>query len=214
MSLLKQNIFLVAFILFAETMFSQIQQYFFVDDVEVVEYLWVNVCIGDDGKTVSVEKIDNKTTYKNKEIIQQITDYRKGIDFLPNSKYKNSCFEYPFTIVNSKYKHLEGLNNNCKSNFKRGRFKYLNPQYLDVDIKRKNKRQIESNKDSKFVYEIEWITPCNYILTYQKVSDEKYEYLLGQKIDVKIIDILPNENYVYYSNLSDRTYGFGIIEKL
>jgi len=209
-----QKVFLFVFLFKSISVFSQIQQYFFVDDVEVVEYLWVNICIGDDGKTVSVETINDKTTYKNKEIIQQIIDYRKGIDFLPNSKYKNSCFEYPFTIVNSKYESLEELDYDCEFDFKIGKFKYLNPQYLDVDIKRKRKKQIEINNDFKSIYKIEWITPCNYILTYQKVSDEKYEYLIGQQINVKIVDVLTNGNYVYYSNLSDRTYGFGIMEKL
>ena len=51
-------------------------------------------------------------------------------------------------------------------------------------------------------------------MTYLKVSKPEYEYLIGQKIDIKIIDVLENGNYVYYSNLSDRTYGFGEMEKL
>lgn len=37
------------------------------------------------------------------EVIQQIIDYRKEIDFLKGSKYSNKCFYDPFTIVNSKY---------------------------------------------------------------------------------------------------------------
>ena len=34
------------------------------------------------------------------EVIQQIIDYQKEIDFLKGSKYSNKCFDYPFTIVN------------------------------------------------------------------------------------------------------------------
>lgn len=210
---MRKIIFLI-FILQSSLSFSQIQQYFFVDDVEVVEYLYVKICIGENGETTSVTEIPEKTTYKNKEVIQQIIDYRKGIDFLKGSKYSNKCFDYPFTIVNSKYQSLQTVNANCKSDFGKGKYKYINPQFQHVKIKRRRKKQIERTKDSKSVYKIEWKSKCNYVLTYLKVSNHKSQYLIGQKMDVKIIDILPNGNYIYFSNLSDRTYGFGEMEKL
>lgn len=210
---MRKIIFLI-FILQSSVSFSQIQQYFFVDDVEVVEYLYVKICIGENGETTSVTEIPERTTYKNKEIIQQIIDYRKGIDFLKGSKYSNKCFDYPFTIVNSKYQSMEMSNTDCTTDFGKGKYRYKNPEYRDVKIKRRKRKQIEKTKDSKSVYKIEWISSCNYVLTYLKVSKPEYEYLIGQKIDVKIIDVLENGNYVYYSNLADRTYGFGEMEKL
>ena len=210
---MKKIIFLLL-ILGALPGFSQIQQVFFVDDIEVIENLWVEICIGENGETLSVTEIPERTTYKNKEIIQQIIDYRKEIDFLPTTKYKNSCFDYPFNIVSSKYESLEMTNADCEKDFRIGQFRYLNPEYKDVIIKRRKNKQIEKTKDLKLVYEIEWISPCNYVLTYTKVSEPEYEYLIGQKIDVKIIDVLENGNYVYYSNLSDRTYVFGEMKKL
>lgn len=209
---MRKIIFLI-FILQSSLTFSQIQQYFFVDDVEVVEYLYVKICIGENGETTSVTEIPERTTYKNKEVIQQIIDYRKGIDFLKGSKYSNKCFDYPFTIVNSKYQSLEMTNTDCVTDFGKGKYRYINPEYQDVKIKRRKRKQIEKTKDSKSVYKIEWISTCNYVLTYLKVSKPEYEYLIGQKIDVKIIDVLENGNYVYYSNLSDRTYGFGEMKK-
>lgn len=210
---MRKIIFLI-FILQSSLTFSQIQQYFFVDDVEVVEYLYVEICIGENGETTSVTEIPERTTYKNKEVIQQIIDYRKGIDFLKGSKYSNKCFDYPFTIVNSKYQSLEMTNADCVTDFGKGKYRYINPEYQDVKIKRRKRKQIEKTKDSKSIYKIDWISPCNYVLTYLKVSKPEYEYLIGQKIDVKIIDVLENGNYVYYSNLSDRTYGFGEMKKL
>ena len=210
---MRKIIFLI-FILQSSLTFSQIQQYFYVDDVEVVEYLYVKICIGENGETTSVTEIPERTTYKNKEIIQQIIDYRKGIDFLKGSKYSNKCFDYPFTIVNSKYQSLEMTNADCLADFGKGKYRYINPEYQDVRIKRRKRKQIEKTKGSKSVYKIEWISSCNYVLTYLKVSKPEYEYLIGQKIDVKIIDVLENGNYVYYSNLSDRTYGFGEMKKL
>ncbi len=210
---MRKFIFLIS-ILQSTLTFSQIQQYFFVDDVEIVEYVYVNICIGDKGETVSVTEIPDKSTYKNKEVIEQIIEYRKGFDFYEGSKFSDSCFEYPFTIVNSKYKSLQTDNANCNSDFEKGKYKYMNPQFQHVEIKRRRKKQIEKTSDSKSVYKIEWIGKCNYVLTYLKLSNPKSQYLIGQKMDVKILDILPNGSYVYYSNLSDRTYGFGVIEKL
>jgi len=210
---MRKIIFLIL-ILQSFLAFSQVQQYFFVDDVEVVEYLYVKICIGENGETTSVTEIPERTTYKNKKVIQQIIDYRKGIDFLPGSKYSNKCFDYPFTIVNSKYQSIEMTNTDCVTDFGKGKYSYINPEYQDVKIKRRKKKQIEKTKGSKSIYKIEWISPCNYVLTYLKVSKPEYEYLIGQKIDVKIIDVLENGNYVYYSNLSDRTYGFGEMKKL
>ena len=188
---MRKTIFLIL-ILQSSLTFSQIQQYFFVDDVEVVEHLYVKICIGENGETISVTEIPERTTYKNKDIIQQIIEYRKGIDFLPGSKFSNQCFDYPFTIVNSKYESMTEMDSNCVAEFGKGKYRYINPEYRDVKIKRRKRKQIEKTKDSK----------------------PEYEYLIGQKIDVKIIDVLENGNYVYYSNLSDRTYGFGEMEKL
>lgn len=210
---MRKILFLI-FILQSTLTFSQIQQYFFVADVEVVEYLYVKICIGENGETTSVTEIPERTTYKNKEIIQQIIDYRLGIDFLKGSKYSNKCFDYPFTIVNSKYQSLEMTNTDCVTHFGNGKYRYINPEYQDVKIKRGKRKQIEKTKVSKSVYKIEWVSPCNYVLTYLKVSKPEYEYLIGQKIDVKIIDVLENGNYVYYANLSDRTYQFGEMKKL
>jgi hypothetical protein len=210
---MRKIIFLIS-ILQSSLTFSQVQQYFFVDDVEVVGYLYVKICIGENGETSSVTEIPERTTYKNKEVIQQIIEYRKEIDFLPGSKFSNQCFDYPFTIVNSKYESMAEADSNCVTEFGKGKYRYINPEYRDVEIIRRKRKQIEKTEDSKLVYKIEWISPCNYVLTYLKVSEPKYEYLIGQKIDVKIIDVLENGNYVYFSNLSDRTYGFGEMEKL
>ncbi|WP_405352363.1 hypothetical protein [Nonlabens sp. Asnod3-H03] len=210
---MRKIIFLIL-ILQSSFLYSQIQQYFFVDDVEVVERLYVKICVGENGETISVTEIPERTTYKNKKNIQQIIDYRKNIHFLKGSKYSNKCFDYSFTIVSSKYQSMEMLSTDCFFNFGKGEYTYTNPEYQDVKIIRRKRKQIEKTKDSKTVYRIEWVTPCHYVLTYLRVSEPENEYLIGQKIDVKIIDVLENGNYVYYSNLSNRTYGFGEIKKL
>lgn len=104
---------------------------------------------------------------------------------------------------------MEMANTDCVTDFGKGKFRYINTEYQDVKIKSRKRKQIKKTKDSKSFYKIEWISPCNYVLTYLIVSKPEYEYLIGQKIDVKIIGVLENGNYDDYSNLSNRTYGFG-----
>jgi len=209
-----RNIIFLIVVLQSMLTFSQIQQYFFVEDVDAVEYLNLKICIGENGETVSVTETPEGTTYKNKVVIQQIIEYRKEFDFLEGSKFSNTCFDQSFSIVNSKYQSLEPINTDCIADFEKGRYSYIDPDYQDVKIKRRKRRQIEKTKDSKSVYKIDWISPCNYVLTYLKIEEPEYQYLIGQKIDVNIIDVLENGNYIYFSNLSDRTYVFGEIKKL
>ncbi|EZH74142.1 hypothetical protein ATO12_14810 [Aquimarina atlantica] len=196
--------------------FSQIQQEFYVDDVEIVEHLTVNFCVDNDGKTSSVTIIPNRTTYKNQENIDKVVAYRKSIEYYPDSKLRNNCYDYTFIFVNNKYNKKELNTTECtKCNvFKRGKYKYGNINYPDVIIKRRKNIQIEKDKDSKSKYRIEWISPCEYNLTYTMVSEKKHKYLLGETINVKIIDILDNGNYVYHSNLLDRTITTGVIKKV
>jgi len=210
---MRRTLFLF-FLLTSCFAFSQIQQYFFVDDVDYVEYLYVEICIGEDGKTTSVTEIPEKSTYKNKENINYIIEYRKQFDFYPESKFVNQCFEYSFKLVNSKYESLKATHINCKDKFERGKFIYISPETVkDVKIIRRKRKQIEKDKTSRSVYKIEWTSSSSYTLTHMKLTEPESQYLIGQKMEVKILDILDDGSYFYYSNLSDRTYGFGIIKK-
>jgi len=209
-----RKIIILIFILQSSLAFSQIQQYFFVDDVDYVESVTVKICIGENGETTSVTEIPEKSTYKNKEVIAQIIEYRKGFDFYPESQFSNKCFEFPFKVVNSKYESLTATNVNCKDKFGKGRFKYIASDTEEVKIIRRKKKQIEKVKGSKSVYKIEWNSNSSYVLTYLKVFDPKAQYLIGQEMEVKILDVLDDGSYFYYSNLSNRTYSFGIIKKL
>ncbi len=224
---MRQTIFLAIFSLFIsgcrkpETKIDKaefkdkIQQQFYVDDVDVVEFVTLNYCIDKNGKTKQVTVVPEKTSYKNSENIKAIVKYRKNIIQLPDSKLRNNCYDYTFNFVNKKYQniHLDvNKYSNCER-FKQGIFKYKSLVYPNTTIERTKDFQIERDDKWFAKYKIEWETPTKYILTYLEVSDEQSKYLLGEKIYVEIIDILENGDYVYKSNLLNRTFNFGVISK-
>ncbi|CAL2080660.1 hypothetical protein [Tenacibaculum sp. 190524A05c] len=208
-----KKIVLLVFLLNTGIVLSQIQQYFFVDDINTVEHVWLKICIGSKGETLSVSNIPEKTTYKNEKVIQEIIDYRKQFDFYPETRHKNKCFDYMFQVVNKKYESLNLAKQKCQPQLKTGKFRYLDPNLKNTKIVRLSDVQIETSKDTKMAFSVEWPSPCNYVLTYLNISNEKSKYLIGQKIDVRILDVFEDGSYFYYSNLSDRTYHFGLIRK-
>ncbi len=195
---------------------AQIQQEFYVDDATNVELLTVNFCIDNIGKTSSVTIIPEKTTYKNQENIRQVVEYRKSIEYYPDSKLRNNCYDYTFRFINKKFenKKLDSLKIPQCELFRNGTFKYDDGSNSGITIERNNETQIEKDKNKTSKYKIEWTNDTNYILTFIEVSDKQSEYLIGEKIYVEIIEILENESYVYRSNLLDRTIVTGIIKRI
>jgi len=91
--------------------------------------------------------------------------------------------------------------NSCNSDkkctdFKTGTFKYTHPDFSEWKITRTDSTQTEiSSKSGVKIYSsIEWQTPCNYILTYQKIENSKpTENLIGSQIQVEIIETKRNK---------------------
>jgi len=195
---------------------AQVQDEFFVDDANNIEILTVNFCVDNFGKTSSVTVIPEKTTYKNQENIQKVVEYRKGIEYYPDSKLRNNCYDYIFKFINPKFKDkkLDSSKISKCLEFRSGTFKYNDGSYSDVIIERDDEFQLEKSQDDVSKYKIDWIDETNYTLTYLEVSNRKLDYLIGQKIYVEIIEILDDDSYVYKSNLLDRTLITGIIKRI
>jgi hypothetical protein len=119
---------------------AQIQNEFYVDDVENIEYLTVNFCVNNEGKTERVTVIPSKTTYKNENVINQVLEYRKSIEYYPDTNLKNNCFDFTFTFVNSKLQRSQLSGNDIKliDNFKSGKFKYADIIFPNATITRSN----------------------------------------------------------------------------
>ena len=213
--MMNRLLLLFFYIIFSNCCLSQIDHIFYVNDVENVEYLTVNFCIDNEGKTSSVNILPDKTTYKNENIINQVIEYRKGIEYYPDSNLNNNCYDYTFTFLNIKYQTetLDSSELEKCANFKNGVFKYNNTIHPNTIIERTEEFQIEKTGKDFIKFKIDWLTPNKYTLTYFEVSDKEYEYLLGEKIEVEIIKIINGNEYLYFSNLLDRTYTSMIITK-
>lgn len=204
------------FFLFCLGTNAQIQQEFFADDVNNIELLTVNFCIDNYGKTSSVTILPEQTTYKNQANINQVVEYRKSIEYYPDSKLRNNCYDYTFRFVNPKYKNkkIEDSKISMCKEFKNGTFKYNDDSFPNLTIERDHNYQTEKSHDHFSKYKIDWINDTNYVLTFLEVSDKDSSYLIGEKIYVEIIDILDDGSYVYKSNLLDRTFTTGIIKRI
>ena len=196
--------------------YSQVKKTFYVDDVKTIDYVTVNFCVDNNAKISEVTVLPEKTTYINKDNILQLIEYLKGIQYHSDSKLKNNCYDSTFEFINSKYefKKLDESDFEKCENLKIGEFKYMHILYPDTKIYRTENSQFEKDNESIFEYQIEWKSPNEYSLIYSYVPEKKYEYLLGETINVEIIDIINNDCYVYRSNLLDRTILTGVIKKI
>ncbi|MEA9414025.1 MULTISPECIES: hypothetical protein [unclassified Flavobacterium] len=77
------------------------------------------------------------------------------------------------------------------SDYKVGKFTYTNPIYKNWKILRNETEQIETDKVNKIELRasINWVSACEYILTYTKFNDSENHSIVGQKINVKIIKV-------------------------
>jgi len=195
---------------------TKIQQTYYFNDVDVVEFLTLNFCVDDNGNTKKVAIVPEKTSYKNEKNIKSIIEIRQNLKQDSNSKLKNNCFDYTYEFVNSKYenKHLDESKHKDYENLKEGFFKYNSIVNPNIIIERNKDIQIEKSDKWIAKYKIEWPNEKEYILTYLEINDDRHKYLIGEKIYVEIIDILENGDYVYKSNLLDRTFNVGVISKI
>lgn len=92
----------------------------------------------------------------------------------------------------------------CKK-FRTGNFKYIDADGMNTLIKRNDTVQIETNPDkgSKLVASIEWLSDCQYRLTYKDVNVPYYEFLIGTTFNV---DITPISIDTYKYTAYDASY--------
>jgi hypothetical protein len=213
---LNKIILLLALLVFTNT-FGQVQKKFFVEDVKSVEYVTVNFCVNNEAKISEVTILTNKTTYKNEYNIEQLRQYLLGIQYYPDSKLKNNCYDSTFEFINNKYENKSLNEEECKAceKFKTGIYEYKHVLYRDTKIKRKRKVQREVFKGGKQIYYIKWISGCHYVLTYKKMTEPRLKHLIGKEIDVQIIDVLEDGSYVYRSKANfEEKVDYGIIKKV
>ena len=210
---MERKLSLILFLV-ASVSYSQVQKIFYVDDVKTIDYVTVRFCVNDSARIDKVTVLPEKTTYKNENVIEQLKEYLKTIQYYPDSKLRNNCYPSTFEFVNKKYENNKLAESECSKciKFKKGKFRYMDVRYLDTKIKRTNKKQFEVSDDFKATYKIKWTSPCQYEMTYTKVREEKNKYLLGEKIKVRIIGVL-DDSYIYLADLLDRPTVIGEMKR-
>ncbi|MCB0448107.1 MAG: hypothetical protein KDD03_11465, partial [Gelidibacter sp.] len=118
--------------------YSQVQTVFFVEDVDTIEVITVNFCVNDEAKISEVNIIPEKSTYRNEIEIKKLINYLKGIQYYPDSKLRNNCYDSTFDFVNKKYENAKlGVSDYSKCrNFRTGNYLYDDFRFSDTKIKR------------------------------------------------------------------------------
>lgn len=89
--------------------------------------------------------------------------------------------------------------------FRTGTFKYIDSDLNHITITRNDSIQVEYNskENTTITTSIEWTSQCEYILTYQDVTNYPYrDEILGKKIYVKILE---TDGDIYTSQVSSNT---------
>lgn len=92
-------------------------------------------------------------------------------------------------------------NNQC-SDFKTGKFEYTNPNYSEWKVIRTDSTQTEINSKNGIELNatIIWKSDCEYVLTYEKITNSDLKNLIGKKVFVEILEI-QNRKFKYHSKL-------------
>ncbi|MBD3583905.1 hypothetical protein [Flavobacterium selenitireducens] len=92
----------------------------------------------------------------------------------------------------------------CKSEqncayIKTGTFKYTNPIFSDWKVIRNDTLQIEKSLSKKFEVQakINWLSECEYEMTYVNTNTDLLKKMIGKKVYVKINKVA-NDTIFYY----------------
>lgn len=82
--------------------------------------------------------------------------------------------------------------NTCKD-LHEGNFGYTDAELSHIEIKRSGDSQVEINTETKVetYTHIEWISDCEYIITYEKFENapEELNFMIGKKINAEIVEV-------------------------
>ncbi len=81
------------------------------------------------------------------------------------------------------------------TDFKTGTFEYLHPNFSEWTVIRTATTQTETSSKSgvEIQSSIEWISDCEYVLTYKKMKNTNFTDLIGSEIHVNILETNRNK---------------------
>ncbi|TBN00930.1 hypothetical protein EYD45_13995 [Hyunsoonleella flava] len=210
-----KKILLFGFIIVSINLHSQIMTRYFIEGVEIVDYVTLEICADSINGINNVELIAEKTTHKNQANIDQLVNYIKSFDYPKDGPLIGRCGNLAFSFMNPEFENLK-LNENeieeC-SKFRLGNYSYHHINHQDTKIKRRKKMQKEKSYKSRQIYSINWTSNSTYTLTYKRMSDDNLKNLIGEKIEVEILKLLDNDGYVYRSTSPKGIVYYGAIYK-
>ena len=98
-------------------------------------------------------------------------------------------------------------------NFITGDYTYKEEPYNKTKVHRTKKFQFEHNKldGMKLKFKIEWVSPCEYNLTYVKINDKSFKDIIGKTLKVIIIEVIDPNTYKYLADYYGEKTSFTII---
>lgn len=210
-----KKILTFGFIIFSINLHSQIITRYFIEGVDIVDYVTLEICADSLTGINNVKLITEKTTHKNQINIDQLIYVIKSFDYPKDGPLIGKCGNLTFSLINPEFENLKLNDAEIKecSNFKIGNYSYSHINHLDTKIKRSKKTQKEISFRGRQIYSIKWTSNNNYVLTYKRMSDDNLKTLIGQKIEVEIIKLIENNGYVYKSISPNGIEFFGAIYK-
>lgn len=209
------KILLFGLFLFSINVHSQIMTRYFIDGVDVVDYVTLEICADSTNGIIKVKLIAEKTTHKNQFNIDQLVDYIKSFDYPKDGPLIGRCGNLTFSFINPEFENLK-LNEKeieeC-SKFRTGNFSYHHINHQNTKIKRRKKIQKEISHKSRQIYFINWTSNSTYTLTYKRMSDDNLKALIGETIEVEILKLLDNDGYVYKATSPNGIVYHGAIYK-
>lgn len=195
---------------------SQINTRYFLDDVELIEYVTLEVCADSINGVHTTNLIKEKTTYTNQSNINGLMEFLKNEPYPQDGYLIDTCGNITFSFINSKFENLTLNEEECQKceKFKKGEYNYSHINFQDVTIKRRGNVQKEMTKKNKQTYDLKWISNCSYVLTYKRFSQAHLRKLIGEQIDVEIIKYVDENTYVYRAKDFKGIIRFGIINRL
>lgn len=101
------------------------------------------------------------------------------------------------------------------SDYRNGKFTFEDPAFTNWRVIRNGTEQIQIDDLNQIeIYgSIEWISDCEYILTYTKINIPEWNSIIGQKVNIKIIEVKTNSIIVHSKALGNEMEVEMVLEK-
>ena len=215
MNNLKKIVCFGIFLILSFNLHSQILTRYFIEGVENVDYVTLEICVDSIHGINKVKLIEEKTTHKERLNIDYIIEYIKVFNYPKDGPLMNKCGELTFTFINPEFEKMKLKDYETKecSKFRLGDYNYQHINFTNTKIKRGKRIQKEISHRGRQIYDIKWTSNSTYILTYKRMSEDSFKSLIGKQIDVEIIKLIDDNGYVYKSTSPNGMIYYGVIYK-